>query len=91
MAEQYVEAFHNLAKTNNTLILPSNVGDISSAVAHVSLLLKYLICTNMVNYRFIKVRYTRFYCVMRSFQFLFPPYPLLAYQISLIHLGNMSD
>lgn len=42
VAEQYVEAFHNLAKTNNTLILPSNVGDISSAVAHVSLLLKYL-------------------------------------------------
>lgn len=48
VAEQYVEAFHNLAKTNNTLILPSNVGDISSAVAHVSLLLKYLICTNTV-------------------------------------------
>ncbi|XP_046661169.1 stomatin-like protein 2, mitochondrial [Homalodisca vitripennis] len=34
VAEQYVEAFHNLAKTNNTLILPANAGDISSAVAH---------------------------------------------------------
>jgi len=33
VAEQYVEAFHNLAKTNNTLILPSNAGDVPSAVA----------------------------------------------------------
>uniref|UniRef100_A0A1B6DZ76 Band 7 domain-containing protein n=2 Tax=Clastoptera arizonana TaxID=38151 RepID=A0A1B6DZ76_9HEMI len=32
VAEQYIEAFHNLAKTNNTVILPSNVGDISQAV-----------------------------------------------------------
>lgn len=33
VAEQYIEAFHSLARTNNTLILPSNAGDISSAVA----------------------------------------------------------
>lgn len=33
VAEQYIEAFHNLARTNNTLILPSNAGDISSTVA----------------------------------------------------------
>ena len=32
VAEQYVTAFKNLARTNNTLILPSNVGDISSLV-----------------------------------------------------------
>ncbi|XP_008195785.1 stomatin-like protein 2, mitochondrial isoform X2 [Tribolium castaneum] len=33
IAEQYVTAFDKLAKTNNTLILPSNVGDVSSLVA----------------------------------------------------------
>lgn len=32
VAENYVKAFENLAKTNNTLILPSNVADISSVV-----------------------------------------------------------
>lgn len=32
VAEQYVNAFNKLARTNNTLILPSNVGDISSLV-----------------------------------------------------------
>lgn len=32
MAEQYVGAFNKLARTNNTLILPSNVGDVSSLV-----------------------------------------------------------
>ncbi|MCV2503351.1 MAG: SPFH/Band 7/PHB domain protein [Neisseriaceae bacterium] len=33
VAEQYVEAFKNLAKTNNTLILPANVADIGSLVS----------------------------------------------------------
>jgi len=33
VATQYVEAFGNLAKTNNTLILPSNVGDVASVIA----------------------------------------------------------
>lgn len=33
VAEQYVSAFGNLAKTNNTVILPSNTGDVSSMVA----------------------------------------------------------
>ncbi|QRN41796.1 MAG: paraslipin [Neisseriaceae bacterium] len=33
IAEQYVEAFKNLAKTNNTLILPANVADIGSLVS----------------------------------------------------------
>lgn len=32
VAEQYVNAFNQLARTNNTLILPSNVGDVSSLV-----------------------------------------------------------
>lgn len=32
VAEQYVNAFNQLARTNNTLILPSNAGDISSLV-----------------------------------------------------------
>jgi len=33
VAEQYVEAFQHLARTNNTLILPANTGDVSSMVA----------------------------------------------------------
>ncbi|XP_066252274.1 stomatin-like protein 2, mitochondrial [Euwallacea similis] len=32
IAEQYVRAFDNLAKTSNTLILPANAGDISTLV-----------------------------------------------------------
>lgn len=33
VAEQYVGAFGNLARTNNTLILPANTGDVSGMVA----------------------------------------------------------
>lgn len=33
IAEQYVHAFSKLAKTGNTLILPSNMGDVSGVVA----------------------------------------------------------
>jgi regulator of protease activity HflC (stomatin/prohibitin superfamily) len=33
VATQYVEAFANLAKTSNTLILPANAGDVGSMVA----------------------------------------------------------
>ena len=33
IAEQYVEAFSNLAKTNNTILLPANTGDAGSMVA----------------------------------------------------------
>lgn len=33
VAEQYVKAFSNLAKTNNTVVLPANVGDAGSMVA----------------------------------------------------------
>ena len=33
IAEQYLSAFANLAKTNNTMILPSNLSDIAGIVA----------------------------------------------------------
>src|SRR5215470_6819510 len=33
VAQQYVEAFANLAKTNNTLIIPTNVGDVAGVIA----------------------------------------------------------
>jgi regulator of protease activity HflC (stomatin/prohibitin superfamily) len=33
IAEQYLNAFGNLAKTNNTMILPSNLSDIAGVVA----------------------------------------------------------
>ncbi|MDD4649063.1 MAG: paraslipin [Desulfoplanes sp.] len=33
VAEKYISAFGNLAKENNTMIIPSNLGDISSMVA----------------------------------------------------------
>jgi regulator of protease activity HflC (stomatin/prohibitin superfamily) len=33
VAQQYVDAFSNLARTNNTLILPANVGDVAGMVA----------------------------------------------------------
>lgn len=36
VAEKYVTAFQELARTNNTLILPSNTGDVSGMVAQVS-------------------------------------------------------
>lgn len=36
VAELYVSAFSNLAKTNNTVVLPANVGDAASMVAQVS-------------------------------------------------------
>ena len=36
VAEKYVGAFQSLAKTNNTLILPANTGDVTGMVAQVS-------------------------------------------------------
>jgi regulator of protease activity HflC (stomatin/prohibitin superfamily) len=33
LAEQYIDAFQHLAKTNNTILLPSNVGNASNMVA----------------------------------------------------------
>ena len=40
VAEQYIKEFGNLAKKNNTVIIPSNLGDIAGMVATVSSLLK---------------------------------------------------
>lgn len=45
IAEQYVRAFNKLAKTNNTLILPSNVADVSSLVAQAMTIYKQIIPT----------------------------------------------
>ena len=33
VAEQYVAAFANLAKTNNTLIIPSNLSDLAGLIS----------------------------------------------------------
>jgi regulator of protease activity HflC (stomatin/prohibitin superfamily) len=33
VAEKYIEAFQNLAKTSNTLIIPSNLGDVAGLIA----------------------------------------------------------
>ena len=35
VAESYVDAFSNLAKTSNTVLLPANTGDVSSMVSQV--------------------------------------------------------
>lgn len=43
VAEQYVKAFNKLAKVNNTLILPSNVGDVSTFVAQAMAIYKQII------------------------------------------------
>ncbi|KAF4525038.1 hypothetical protein B566_EDAN001951 [Ephemera danica] len=42
VAERYVEAFRQLAKTTNTVILPSNPGDISSSVVQAMAIYKQL-------------------------------------------------
>lgn len=46
IAEQYVKAFNKLAKTNNTLILPSNVGDVSGFVAQAMSIYKQILPPN---------------------------------------------
>ena len=33
MAQQYIDAFANLAKTSNTLIIPSTVSDVAGIVS----------------------------------------------------------
>lgn len=42
VAEQYVSAFSNLAKESNTILLPSNTGDISGMVTQVFIFLEFL-------------------------------------------------
>lgn len=46
VAEQYVNAFNKLAKVNNTLILPSNVGDVSTFVAQAMAIYKQVMPNN---------------------------------------------
>ncbi|XP_076300469.1 stomatin like 2 isoform X2 [Lasioglossum baleicum] len=43
IAEQYVKAFKQMAKHNNTLILPSNVSDVSSLVAQAMTIYKQVV------------------------------------------------
>ncbi|XP_076652042.1 stomatin like 2 [Halictus rubicundus] len=43
IAEQYVKAFKQMAKHNNTLILPSNVADVSSLVAQAMTIYKQVV------------------------------------------------
>ncbi len=42
VAEKYVGAFENLARTNNTLILPANAGDVTGMVAQAMTVFKQL-------------------------------------------------
>ncbi|XP_015124607.1 stomatin-like protein 2, mitochondrial [Diachasma alloeum] len=49
IAEQYVKAFNKLARTNNTLILPSNVGDVSGLVAQAMSIYKQILPPNPPN------------------------------------------
>jgi len=49
IAEQYVQEFGNLAKTNNTMIIPSNLSDVSSFVATASSILKQASENNSAN------------------------------------------
>ncbi|XP_014206562.1 stomatin-like protein 2, mitochondrial [Copidosoma floridanum] len=42
VAQQYIQAFDKLARTNNTVIIPSNVGDISSFVAQAMSIYKHV-------------------------------------------------
>jgi len=42
VAQQYIQAFDKLAKTNNTVIIPNNVGDISSFVAQAMSIYKHV-------------------------------------------------
>ncbi|XP_033750173.1 stomatin-like protein 2, mitochondrial [Pecten maximus] len=46
VAEQYVAAFSNLAKTGNTVILPANTGDVSGMVAQAMSIYKNLSSEN---------------------------------------------
>ncbi|KAM0727068.1 Stomatin-like protein 2, mitochondrial [Formica fusca] len=49
IAEQYVNAFDKLAKVNNTLILPSNVGDVSTFVAQAMAIYKQVMPEHNTN------------------------------------------
>lgn len=55
IAEQYVNAFNKLAKVNNTLILPSNVGDVSTFVAQAMAIYKQVMPKHNTNNEQTKV------------------------------------
>ena len=40
VAEQYIAAFANLAKSGNTLIVPSNLADVASLVTSITTMFK---------------------------------------------------
>ena len=40
VAEQYINEFGNLAKTNNTIIIPSNLSDIAGMIKSVTTVIK---------------------------------------------------
>jgi len=48
IAEQYIAAFSNLAKETNTVLLPSNSGDISGMVSQVQPLFLKLIMPKLI-------------------------------------------
>ena len=43
IAQQYVQEFGNLAKTNNTIILPNDVSNVNQLVTQVYVFKKFLI------------------------------------------------
>ncbi|XP_012275789.1 stomatin-like protein 2, mitochondrial [Orussus abietinus] len=49
IAEQYVQAFNKLAKTNNTLILPSNAGDVPNFVTQAMSIYKHILPRDTAN------------------------------------------
>ena len=55
VAEKYIAAFSNLAKEGNTVLLPSNTGDVSSMVTQV---LKYFVEFT----EHVKYDYTSYFC-----------------------------
>ena len=41
VAERYVEAFGNLAKTNNSIIIPANLSDVGGLIASAMSIIKH--------------------------------------------------
>lgn len=68
VAEKYVTAFQALAKTNNTLILPANAGDVSNMVAQVFRLKMFSYFHVDANYSIINHRLWRFTTKCNGFQ-----------------------
>lgn len=56
VAEKYVNAFSNLAQTNNTLILPANASDVTGIVAQAMSVYKTLVDKNGMTPRHVEMR-----------------------------------